>query len=172
MNNINETIGATSQKAMVNPHIGGGKYADGISIRAFTIPNMLRTAPNHATITRLTIMNANSMYDYMANTLYRNASPVCNLHFSSSPINAFVAIHHELILQRDDHVLGESYPKGFCLDCTITKCARFWVYRVIRRISDFIYITKLSSYGIFAKANCTIRQGLAIRSPICFGSPT
>ena len=37
MNNINQAISTTSQKAMINPNIWGGKYANAIPITALTM---------------------------------------------------------------------------------------------------------------------------------------
>src|ERR1044072_4023768 len=114
MSNIKETISATSQKAMINPDIRGSKHTNTISIRAFTMANMLNIAHHHSCLTRFTIMNADSMHNDMANTLYSNARSIPNLHFSPSPINGLVAIHNELILELDNHVLRKNYPEWLC----------------------------------------------------------
>lgn len=95
--------------------------------------------PYKASLAWFAIMNANAMYDNMANTLYCNARPICNLHFSTSSINGLVAIHDKLIIEPNNHIFGKNDPKGLCLDNTITKCAWFWAYGVIRGICDFIY---------------------------------
>ena len=95
--------------------------------------------PYKASLAWFAIMNANAMYDNMANTLYCNARPICYLHFSTSSINGLVAIHDKLILEPNNHIFGKNDTKGLFLDHTIMKCAWFWAYGVIRGICDFIY---------------------------------
>ncbi|KAF7840604.1 Folate-biopterin transporter 1, chloroplastic [Senna tora] len=101
-------------------------------------------------------MNANPMNNNMANTLYGNARSITNLHFGSSSINGLIAIHYKLILQSNKHIFLKYYPQRLCLDDTITKCPRFGVHRIIRRVSDLIYSPILPSNGIFAIPNGTI----------------
>jgi len=171
MDHIDEAIGASSQEAMVDPNIGRSKYINGVSIRATTMADVVGRISHHASLPWLAIMNANPMNNNMANVLYRNARPIGDLHFGSSPIYGLEAVNHQLILQSDNHVPGENDPQWLCLDHTISKCAGFWVNRVVGRAGDDVYGAILASDGGFTEAHGAIRQGTAVGIPMRVFAP-
>lgn len=107
---INEAISAMCQKAMVNPNMRRSKDTNGITVAPSALPDMGGSAPNHAGLARLTIMNTYSMDNNMTYTLHSDAWSICNLYFSPSTVYGLKTIHNELILERDDHVLGKNDP--------------------------------------------------------------
>lgn len=163
---VNEAILTTGEKAVVNPNIRRCKHRNGISIRASTLSNMRWTAPDAARFPDRTVMNADPMNNYMAYPLHRYAWPVRNLHFNPSTVNGLEAVHDKLVLQFDNHVLGENDPKRLRLDYTISQCAWFGVYCVVVRCGDHIYRPIFSSYCIFAEAHRAIRQSTAVGRPV------
>lgn len=111
MDDINKAISTTSKEAMIDPYIRGVKYINTITIRAPTMPHVARAVLNYARLSGLAIMNANPMYDNMANMLYGDARPVCYFHFCPSPIYGLVTIYHKFIPQFYNHASREHDPQ-------------------------------------------------------------
>lgn len=110
MDDVDKAIGGTSKIAMIDPYISGIEDDDGVSVGATPVSEVGRGIPDNPGIPRLTIMDANTMYNHMANMLYSYAWTITNLHSNPSPINGFVTIYHELVLELDHHALGKDDP--------------------------------------------------------------
>lgn len=110
VDHVDEAIGGTSKITVIDPHVRGVKYVDGVAIRATSVAEVGRAISYNPGLPGLTIMDANTMYDHMAHMLYSYARPICNLNPNPSPINCFVTIYHELIFQLYDHVPSKNNP--------------------------------------------------------------
>ncbi|KAJ4703929.1 hypothetical protein OWV82_023761 [Melia azedarach] len=78
-------------------------------------------------------MNANPMYNNMANILYCYPWTVCNLNFGSSSIYSLKTINHKLILKRNHHVPSENNPEWLGLDSNRTSESPVWGLRGHRK---------------------------------------
>ena len=155
---IEEAIGASCERDMINPNIGGTEQRDPISIRNRAEPIVSRRVANHRIPARLTIMHIDTMYDDIAHILDRDARPVRNVDLVTSPVDSLVAIHKELFLKHNVHVSIEDDPKRFGLYDGMSECSRFRVYRIfIGVIGDYVEFAIAPAHRITTETDRAIR---------------
>lgn len=172
MDDVDKPVCGTSKIAMIDPYIGGSEYVDGISVGAAAVAEVGRGIPDNTRIPGLTIMDTYAMYDHMANMLYSYAGPIAYLHFSPSPINGFVTIYHELILELDNHAPSKNNPQGSRLDHPVTERTRLRVTHVVRRVGNDVNAPVLATDRVPAKTHRAVGEGAAVGSPVRLWSPT
>lgn len=172
VDDVDKSVGATSKEAMIDPNIGRIEYVDGVAVGAAAVAEMGGAIPDNSRLPGLTIVDANTMYDHMANMLYSYARAVSNFHFCPSPIYGFVAIYHQLIVELDHHALSEYNPQRFGLDHAVPERAGLRVGRVVGRVRDDVRGPGFPSDGIPAEPHRAVGQGAAVGGPIGLTSPT
>lgn len=172
VDDVDKSVGATSKVAMIDPYIGGVEYVDGVAVGAAAVAEMGGGIPDNSRLPGLTIMDANTMYDHVANMLHCYARAVSNFHFCPSPIYGFVTIYHQLIVELDHHALSENNPQWFGLDHAVTERSRLRFRRVVGRVRDHVHRAGFPSDGIPAEPHRAVGQGAAVGGPIGLTSPT
>lgn len=90
---IDKPIGAIRQRTVIDPHMASSKYRNPVAIAHRPPPEMPRGASNHRIPARLTIMDVDSMDDYVRNVLYRNAGPAGDVHARATAVDCFETVH-------------------------------------------------------------------------------
>nr|GMC97344.1 hypothetical protein CFOL_v3_00803 [Ipomoea batatas] len=125
---------------------------------------MLGRVPNIPIPRGLTIMDMNPMNNNISRVVNRNARPARNVHAGPSPVNSLVRVHHQLLLQLDNHVPLESYPKRLVLDNRVPKRPGLRVHGVIvPGIGDHVNPPVLAAQRVLAEPDRAVREALARR---------
>lgn len=104
--------------------------------------------------------------------LNSNASTICYVNISPTPIDCFKTVHDQFLFQLYDHVALEHDPEGFVLDDSVAECPRAGVDGVIvRGVCDNVKATVAASDGAAPKADAAVRQALAIAVPVRVAPP-
>ena len=110
MDGINEAVMAVGQRAMVDPYMLPIEYGHPITIRHSPMTRMVRRVSDVSTPSLLTVMDMETMYDNVSDIMYGNAWPSSDMNASPPTINSLEGVHHQLLLQLDDHVTVEDDP--------------------------------------------------------------
>jgi len=116
---------------MIDPNVGGSKNGDGITITPCSQSIMVGGVPNHATILRYDVLDANSVDNNVVHELNGEASTAPKLHVCATTIDGLVGGNHQLLPQTDDHAVSEDDPQGAFLGDSVTDSSRLRVHHVV-----------------------------------------
>lgn len=157
MDGINEAVMAVGQRAMVNPYMPPTEDGHPITIRYSPPAGVVRRVSDVGIPSLLTVMDMETMYDDVTGVMDGNAWPSSNVNASTPTINCLERVHHQLLLQLDDHVTLEDDPQWLILDHSMTESPWPWIDRVIvLGVGDHVNSTILSAHCILAKPNSAV----------------
>ena len=110
-------------------------------------------------------------YD-MVHLLYPDAWPIGDRHLGPPPVDGLEAVHEELALKSNDHVLLEDYPQRLCLDGTVAEGAWLRVRGVVGGVGDRIDCSIFPSQRTLAKAHSAVGQEFTVGCPSRIATPT
>jgi len=94
------------------------------------------------------------------------------MHVAASAVQGLEAVHDELLLQLNHHVLLEDDPQRLILDDAIAQCAGGRIHHVVVAVvGNHIDPTVLPSHGIPPESDCTVSQALSVGRPVGVASP-
>ena len=90
---INESIIAVSQWAMIDPYVLWSTYGDTIPLRRFPKPNMVRRVSYHGITNRFTVMNVDAMYDDVVDIMDGDAPGSGDVDARTPSVDGLVGVH-------------------------------------------------------------------------------
>lgn len=100
---------------MINPNIGSPEERNPVSVGHRPEPDVVHGVSDHAPISHLNIVYVNVVNDDVPNKLDGDARAVSDVDLSSAAVDRLVALHHQLLLQRDRHAGLEYDPQWLLL---------------------------------------------------------
>lgn len=116
---------------MIDPNVGGSKNGDGITITPCSQSIMVGGVPNHATILRYDVLDANSVDNNVVHELNGEASAVPKHHVGAATVDGLVGGNHQLLIQFDHHAALEDDPQGAPLGHGVTDGSWLRVHHVV-----------------------------------------
>lgn len=101
---------------MVHPDVTRPKYRNGVSVRHGSPSVMRRRATNLGISGRYAVVYVNSVDYDVGDVLKSKTCAMRDMNFGASSVDGLEAIHDQLLLQRDHHVVFKYNPKRLHLD--------------------------------------------------------
>lgn len=169
---IKQAVGASGKRDVIYPHISGTKQRDTISVGDGTPAVVCRRAADHCVSARFAVVYVDPVNDYVTNILNRDARPVCDVHIVAAAVDCLVAVHDELLLEHNRHVVGEDDPKGLCLNDGVSERAGLGSDSiVVGRVCDDVKFSVFSSDSVSAETYGTFSEFLAVALPVRITAP-
>lgn len=98
------------------------------------------------------------MDDDVRDVVDGDAGAVGYVDAGAPAVDGLVRVHHQLLLQLDDHVPLEDDPEGLVLDHSVADGARLRVHGVVvAGVTDHVDPAVLSPDGVLAEPDGTVR---------------
>ncbi|GLU03795.1 hypothetical protein SLE2022_209740 [Rubroshorea leprosula] len=104
--------------------------------------------------------------DNVGHVLNRDLPPISNVNVGTAAIDRLEAVHNQLLLEFNHHVMFEDDPQRPILENGMAEGARFGIDRIIvTGVTHDVVPSITTAHGITSKTNCTISETLSPEIP-------
>lgn len=169
---INEPVGASGHRDMVNPDVAGPEDGDAITITHRPQADVIPGIPDHSPSSLDNVVDAYPMDDDVPYELQGDPGSARDQDIDPPSINRLVAGHDELLVEPYDHAIGEDDPLRPFLDDRVPQRPRLRVRHVIvQRAGYHIVPPEFSTPGLAAEPKHTVGKPLPVPCPVAVAPP-
>ncbi|MED6218159.1 hypothetical protein PIB30_024341 [Stylosanthes scabra] len=152
--------------------MAGAEDRDAVAVSEGSPAVMRRGAANHGVAGLDAVVDVDAVDDNIGDVLDGNACTVGDMDVDAAAVDCLEAVHDELLLQCDHHVVLEHDPQGPVLDHAITEGAGLRVHSVVvGGVCDDVVAAVAASDCIVAKANGAGGEAFASEVPAVVAAP-
>ncbi|WVZ13942.1 hypothetical protein V8G54_011508 [Vigna mungo] len=172
LDHIDQSIGSVRKRNMIDPHVGGSEEGDGITITPRSQSNVVVGVPDHATLLRHNVLNANAVDDDVVHELNGEATTVPDLNVGTTTVDGLIGGNEKLLLQSDDHAAFEDDPKWTLLGDGISEGSWLRVDHVlVGVIGDNVNGSTEPSHSASSEPFSASGQTVPVFSPVFVAPP-
>ena len=169
---IEEAIGATGERHVVDPHVPRAEQRDAVTVREAPPPEVSGRAPNKGLPGAPTIVDVDPMNDDIGDVLDGDARAARDVDVVPAAVDRLVAVHEELLRELDGHVGGEDDPEGLLLDGRVPEGPGRRLDRVgVRGVGHHVESAVLPARRVPPEPDPALRETLAVRFPLRIAPP-
>lgn len=145
---IYQPVPAVGERAVVDPDVLAVEDRDAVAVRHPPPPVVPRRVPYHGVRPGLAVVDVDAVDDDVGDVVDGDARAASNMDAGAPAVDRLVRVHHELLLQLDDHVSFEDDPQWLVLYYRMAEGARPRVHGVVvPRVADHVDPAMLAPDG-------------------------
>jgi hypothetical protein len=171
---VDEPVLAVGEGDVVEPDVGGPEDGDAVAVGDGAPAEVVRRVPDvPAVLVGLDdVVDVDVMDDDVSDELDGELGAVGDAHLRAAAVDGLVAADDELLLERDDHRLGEGDPEGLLLDHAPPERARPRVHHVVvGAVGHHVELAGQSAGRVAPEPLRAPRQALPVRRPVLAAPP-